>query len=323
VLVRGAGGMVIESGAMDFRRQRRDVLKAALGGAAMLPLLPAVLADARGADLAVQQLGKDVAVISGAGGNVVVAGAGDELVMVDGGAAGKSKDLLAAVAKEFGGREVRTLFNTHWHPEQTGSNLALARKGATIVAHANTKLWLGTDIKRPYESETFKALPAEARPSKIFYDTDEIAFGEGKIRAGYMLQAHTDGDIYVHFPEANILAAGGAVSSDRWPLIDWWTGGWMGGLVEGLETLLQLANADTRIVPADGPVMTRADLQEQRDMFADLFLKIRDKLLFAGLSPDEAVAAKPAAGLMPEWGSPDRFIRLAFQSYWGYYTQDA
>ena len=289
----------------------------------MLPLLPAAFAEARSSGLSVQRLGDDIAVISGAGGNVVVAGAGGDLVMVDGGLAKHSKDLLATIEREFRGRKVATLFNTHWHPEQTGSNLALARKGATIVSHANTRLWLGTDIQRPYETEVYKALPAEARPDKIFYDTEEFSFGTSTIRARYMLQAHTDGDIYVYFPEANVLAAGGAVSSDRWPLLDWWTGGWMGGLVEGLETMLQVSNADTRIVPADGPVMTRAELQDQRDMYADLFLKIRDKLLFAGLSPDEAVAAQPAAGLKPEWGSPDRFIRLAFQSYWGYYTQDA
>jgi glyoxylase-like metal-dependent hydrolase (beta-lactamase superfamily II) len=308
---------------MVSRPHRRDILKAALGGAASLPLLPAALARAASKPLSIQRLGKDIAIISGAGGNVVVAGAGDELVMVDGGSADRSKDLLATVAKEFGNRPIRTLFNSHWHPEQTGSNLALAKKGTTIVSHVNTKLWLGTDIHWPWNGKTFQPLPAEARPTKTFYDTDEMAFGSGKIKYGYMLQAHTDGDIYVYFPEANVLAAGGALATDRWPFIDWWTGGWMGGHVEGLETLLQLANDDTRIVPADGPVIGKAELQKQRDMFADLFVTFRDKLLFKGLSPAEAVAAKPTAGMRPDWDNPDEFVKLAFESYWGYYAQDA
>ena len=301
---------------------RRDVLKAALGGAAALPFLPSAMAMAK-TDLTVQHLGKDIAMISGAGGNVVVAGAGDELVMVDGGAAAHSHKLLSTVGREFGDRKVSTLFNTHWHPDQTGSNLALAKKGATIVSHVNTKLWLSTDIHRPWDGKVFEPLPAEARPTKTFYERAEMAFGSGKIDYGYMLQAHTDGDIYVYFPEANVLAAGGALTSNHWPEIDWWTGGWMGGLVEGTETLLQVANADTKIVPADGPVMTRAELEKQSAMYAKLFVEFRDNLLFKGLSPAEAIAAKPTSGLMPEWGNPDEFVKLTFESYWGYYAQDA
>jgi len=149
-----------------------------------------------------------------------------------------------------------------------------------------------------------------------------MPFGGSKIDYGYMLQAHTDGDIYIHFPEANVLVAGGAISSDNWPEIDWWTGGWMGGLVEAAETLLQVANDETRIVPANGPVMTKAGLAKQRDMYADLFVKFRT-LLFSGLSPDEAVAKKPTGDYQPEWTNRDKFTRLAFESYWGYFAQDA
>ena len=300
---------------------RRDVLKAALGGAAGIALMP-VLARARSSSLSVQKLGPDIAVISGAGGNVVVAGERNGLVMIDGGAAEHSKALLKAIEKEFGGRPVQTLFNTHWHAEQTGSNLALAKKGATIVSHANTRLWLSTDVKWPWSDQVFQPLPVEALPTKIFYEHEEMPFGGSKIDYGYMLQAHTDGDIYIHFPEANVLVAGGAISSDNWPEIDWWTGGWMGGLVEAAETLLQVANDETRIVPANGPVMTKAGLAKQRDMYADLFVKFRT-LLFSGLSPDEAVAKKPTGDYQPEWTNRDKFTRLAFESYWGYFAQDA
>ena len=84
----------------------------------------------------------------------------DGLVMVDGGSAAHSKALLKTIEKQFGGRPVRTLFNTHWHAEQTGSNLALARKGATIVSHANTRLWLSTDVQM---AVVRSGVPASAR----------------------------------------------------------------------------------------------------------------------------------------------------------------
>ncbi len=38
-----------------------------------------------------------------------------------------------------------------------------------------------------------------------------------------------------------------------------------------MDDLLELANDETRIVPAYGPVMTRAELQAERDMMAKLY----------------------------------------------------
>ena len=91
------------------------------------------------------------------------------------------------------------------------------------------------------------------------------------MKYGYLLQAHTDGDLYVLFPDSNVLVAGGVVSSDGWPVIDYKTGGWLGGLIDGLKELIKVADANTQIVPANGPVVTRADLEAQRDMYAAIF----------------------------------------------------
>jgi hypothetical protein len=119
-----------------------------------------------------------------------------------------------------------------------------------------------------------------------------------------------------------MLACGGVIAGDRWPLIDWWTGGWLGGLVEGIETLLQSADDETLIVPADGPVLDRAELEAQFDMYAELFVRFRDELLFTGLGPAEAVAAEPTAGLRPEWPNHDEFVTRAFESLWGFFAPD-
>jgi glyoxylase-like metal-dependent hydrolase (beta-lactamase superfamily II) len=302
---------------------RRTLIEGALCGAAACSLPRFALGRTEPAKLSVSRLGTDIIIVAGAGANVVAAADDDGIVMVDGGRAEHSAAVIDTVRRAFDGRPVRSLFNTHWHPAQTGANLALARAGARIVAQANTRLWLGTDVHRPWEKFVHRALPAEARPKVTFYDSGEAVQLKGKaLKYGYLLQAHTDGDAYVFFPEANVLACGGVVAGDRWPLIDWWTGGWFGGLVEGTETLLQIADENTRIVPADGPVMTRAQLKAQRDMYAELFLHFRDKLLFKGLSPAEAVAARPTAAFHPEWANRDDFVKLAFQSLWGFYAPD-
>jgi len=44
---------------------------------------------------------------------------------------------------------VRTVFNTHYHPENTGANEVLRQGGATIVAHENTRLWMATPVWNP------------------------------------------------------------------------------------------------------------------------------------------------------------------------------
>src|SRR5205823_9193414 len=133
----------------------------------------------------------------------------------------------------------------------------------------NTRLWLTQDITWPWNGKHFKRFSKVAQPNKTFYDTGKLASG---VRYGYIPDAaNTDGDIYVYFPKQNVLAVGDAVSGQGWPVVDWWTGGWIGGIVGGLQRLQTVANADTRIVPSHGPVIGIADLKEQYEMYGKIY----------------------------------------------------
>src|SRR5262249_25643982 len=170
-----------------------------------------------------------------------------------------SDALMKAVSALPGGGPVRTIFNTHWHPEQTGSNEQLGKAGATIIAHENTRLWLTTDVTSPWNGQRFKRLPTSAQPGKTFYGTGRLNSG---VRYGYIPDAaHTDGDLYVYFPDQNVLAVGDAVSGEGWPVVDYATGGWIGGIVGALQRLQTLANAEKRILSARGPGPRVADLK--------------------------------------------------------------
>ena len=81
-----------------------------------------------------------------------------------------------------------------------------------------------------------------------------------------MFQAHTDGDIYVFFPGPNILMAGDVVSVGSYPILDYSTDGWIGGMANATRDLLQLANDANAHHSGTGPIQTRADLQAQFDM---------------------------------------------------------
>jgi glyoxylase-like metal-dependent hydrolase (beta-lactamase superfamily II) len=305
---------------------RRGFLKATLGGTAIATLAqwapPVVFARERATPLATTKLTDRVSLISGAGANVVVLRGPEGAVLVDGGVEARSGELLKLALKEAAAKRVDTLINTHWHPEQTGSNERVGKAGGKIVAHENTKLWLGYANPVPLTQQMYGPLPPKALPNATTFGSGTLEFGGQKVEYGYLLQAHTDGDLYVFLPDSNVLVTGGAVSNEGWPVIDYQTGGWLGGLVDGLKSLIEVGDANTQIVPANGPVLKRADLEAQRDMYAEIFDRLQ-KLLRKGFGPDEVVAANPTKEFDARWGPPAAFVTLAFKSLWGHFAPDA
>jgi cyclase len=266
------------------------------------------------------ELGDKLFLLGGAGANVIAQTGSDGVVLVDGGLAANAPALAQAIAALPGNGPVQTLFNTHWHPEQTGSNESLGTAGVTIIAHENTRLWLQQNITWPWNGERFKKLPKVAQPNKTFYEKGALDSG---IRYGYISDAaHTDGDLYVYFPKQNVLAVGDAAYGKGWPVMDWWTGGWIGGIVGGLQRIQSVANKDTKIVPAQGPALSFGDIGAQLDMYGTIYDRL-NQMLNKGRGPSEAVEAKPAKEFEARMGNSDEFIRRSFESQWAYLSPDA
>lgn len=255
--------------------------------------------------------------ISTAGGNVVtLSGSSGQLLvqlMVNGGSSTYAESLLrTSDARRF---PVAFLFNTDWHPEHTGSNLAVAENTGQIIAHEFTKQYLSIDRYVEWQNATHKALPAKALPTKTFVKPGLMTFGGQTIEYAPLGQAHTDGDIYVFFRNANVLAVGDVMTVGKYPIADYTSGGWLGGLVTATKTLLDLANAETRIVPGSGPVQTRADLQAQYDMLSasrDAFVK----MMRQGRSADEMLASGVMKKFEERWGDPQLFVRTSYRGLW-------
>jgi cyclase len=326
-----------------MRANRRTILRATLGSAGCLAL-PAALRPVfaqepiapESGDPALTQaespamgviestrLRGNLWLLRGAGVNsVALTGVDGGVLLVDGGLAAHADALLQAVRGLPDSGPVHTLINTHWHPEQTGANDTLGRAGARIIAHENTRLWLTTDITRPWETVTHDPLPEVARPNDTFYSTESFILGDETVECFYLRQAHTDGDIGVLFRNANVLLTGDVASGAGWPFMDWWTGGWISGLAEGVRTLQTRVDADTLIVPAQGALLTQAELEFQREAYQTLSVRLR-QMLNRGYSPAEAVEAQPASEFTARLGPADDFVRLAFQSLWGHLSPDA
>jgi len=306
---------------------RRQILKAAIGGAAGIALgapircLAAASAQAASDTAGTLRLADDLFVLRIPGeANVVAQTGAGGVLLVDGGSAQAADALMKAVAGLPGGGPVQTIFNTHWHPEQTGVNELLGKAGKTIIAQENTRLWLTTDVTWPWNGQRFKRLPKPAQPNKTFYTTGTLDSG---VRYGHIPDAaHTDGDLYVYFPKQNVLAVGDVVSGQGWPIVDWTTGGWIGGIVGGLQRLQTVANEGTRIVPGRGPVLGLAELKAQTEMYGTIYDRL-SQMLNKGRGPGEAVAARPTKEFDEKMGNPDEFVRRAFESLWAYLSPDA
>ncbi|HEV2701145.1 MAG TPA: MBL fold metallo-hydrolase, partial [Steroidobacteraceae bacterium] len=252
-----------------------------------------------------------LSVVTGGGGNVTVFESPEGVLLVDGGSPERSADVLKLVQARTGAKRIHTLFNTHWHWDQTGSNRTLGPAGTRIIAHENTRLWLGTEIFCKWQNRTYKPLPRDARPNQTFYSTGTLSFGGEHIDYGYLPQAHTDGDLYVFFRKANVLVAGDVVSVGSYPIIDYTTNGWIGGLADGTKALIGLADANTRVVPGTGPVQTRADLMAEHDMLTTLKLRL-SRLLAQGMSVKDMLGATPTREFDADWGDPTLFIANAW-----------
>src|SRR6185436_20334239 len=145
-----------------FVSTRRTFLKTAAVG------LAAPCAFGQAPSITREPLGDNLYLLRGAGGHVVVRTGSEGVVMVDGGLAQNAGALAQAVAALPNSGPVRTLFNTHWHPEQTGSNERLGTAGCTIIAQENTRLWLQQDITWPWNGQKFTKFPKIAQPNKTF-----------------------------------------------------------------------------------------------------------------------------------------------------------
>lgn len=276
-----------------------------------------------------------LAVIQGAGCNVIALGGPDGALMIDGGLAANSAVLLQALHGAVKTTRVNTLINTHWHPEQTGSNEAVGKAGGTIIGHEVTKLTLGAALGNtsPLFEGTYGPLPKEAIPTVTTYNKGSLQWAGEQVDYRYLPGAHTNGDLFIHFPRRNVIVAGGPVGSDRWPLIDYLNGGFWHGFLRSHEILSEVVKPDTIVIPTDGPTLTGADIVRQKDIYWDLFKQFF-VLFNKGFGPKDVAAynagvefmgvgqvvvdrplkREPGLTLAKQLGDPARFLEYGYHS---------
>jgi glyoxylase-like metal-dependent hydrolase (beta-lactamase superfamily II) len=289
----------------------------ALGAA----LFPAFAARSQQAAITTTDLGGGAFLFQGAGCNVLALRGSEGALMIDGGLAANADVLLRAVLAATGNERVHTLINTHWHAEQTGANELVGRAGGTIFAHEKTAMYLSHPATSTLFAGRLEPLPEAARPAKTTRGEGSFEFAGHKIVYGYLPSAHTDGDLFVHVPDLNLMAVGGVVSAEAWPLLDFRNGAWFGGRVRAVERLAGVVKPDTRVVPADGRLLTGRDIARQREIYDELFVTMIGYMNM-GLGAEDVVARNPLAKHAAEFGDPSVFLDGAFRSMQIAYVPD-
>ena len=263
------------------------------------------------------ELGNDVILVVGPAGNTLVAVDQDGLFLIDGVSEQYASSYLEFVREFTGVGRIKGLILTHWHADVAGLNAALGQDGVPIYSHENTKQWLATTIRDRGDVIIHQPVNSYALPTQTFYENFSIPFRGGSIELGYMLQAHTDGDLYVYFPEQNILFTGSAIRSDMWAIPDLATNGFIGGIVDAYGQILGLINQDTVVVPGSGTVLMLDEVRELSGLYKNL-MEILVAQLRKRMSVDEVLALNLAENMKSEWKNSEEFIDRGFRSLYSH-----
>jgi len=264
-------------------------------------------------------LGNKTYMLEGAGGNVTFAVGNDAIIMVDSQFAPMHDKLKAAIEK-VSPLPIKFLINTHYHGDHTGGNQAFHKDGAIIVAQDNIRTRLAAGTTNSLTGAKTPPQPADALPTDTYVGgTKKVDVGGRTAIVGHIYNAHTDGDSYVYFPDANVLCTGDIfTNAGRYNTIDFGNGGDVRGLARALDEYIKLANDNTKIVPGHGTLATKANLVAFRDMLVTSRDRVR-KLFDEGKSEQDVLAAKPLADLDAKWAAnpqqAENWLKMVYNSF--------
>lgn len=247
-----------------------------------------------------------------ANGNILVHDDGTDVLLVDAQSerrVGLADSSLRAVTS----RPVHTVVTTHYHDDHIGGNPHWKGQGARLVAQCNVAVQARKDTTITEWREWHRTpAAADALPTDCFRDSLTIARKGEQVVLRHVPSAHTDGDLIIWLPQANVLHMGDVLELGAPPFIDYWTGGTWAGMLTAVDAGLAIANDQTIIVPGHGPTTTRAGMVAYRAMLQAVGDKVRDAVQ-RGEAMTTIVAARPAAGYEESFGSQsraDQFVQM-------------
>jgi glyoxylase-like metal-dependent hydrolase (beta-lactamase superfamily II) len=252
-------------------------------------------------------------------GNVGVSAGPDGAFIIDDQFAPMVPKISAAVAR-LTDQPVRYILNSHWHGDHAGGNAGFGTQGVVIVAHDNVRTRMSKEHFNAFFRSTTPPSPPEALPVITFSDRMTFHFNGDTVRVEHIASAHTDGDVIFYFEKADVLHAGDIFVLYGYPFIDLSSGGSIAGMISGVDRILAIAGPGTLIIPGHGAVADRARVADFRSFLVESRERV-SKLIAAGKTLPEIIAAKPLADFDADWGKgfvkADQFVTTIFNSEQG------
>lgn len=261
-------------------------------------------------------LGDGIYMLQGRGGNVGVLAGDDGVFVIDSQYAEMAPGILNAI-NEIAGDKPRYLVNTHWHGDHTGGNAAIGSTGTTIIAHQGVRDRVTVDVTRDFfgRETTTPAAPPEAWPVITFNDQMTLYLNGQTVRLIHTPNAHTDGDTFIMFEEANIIHTGDLMFNGMFPFVDITSGGTFEGFINATKTMTMMSDEETRIIPGHGALATRDDFKQTLAMLGGVIDAVQREI-DKGSDLDAVLTAAPLTPWVEEWATQfmtePRFTRLVY-----------
>jgi glyoxylase-like metal-dependent hydrolase (beta-lactamase superfamily II) len=216
-------------------------------------------------------------------------------------------DKLMAAIKQISPLPIKQIIVTHFHGDHTGGIAAFRKDGIPVLAEDNIRLRLMGGTTNGTTGNKTQPVAADALPTDTYFGGSKtIEVGGRKAIVKHVYNAHTDGDSYVYFPDANVLCTGDIMNNNhRYQQVDFANGGDIRGMIRGTDEWLKLANDQTKVVVGHGPLGKKSDIAAYNAMVKAARDKV-EKLFNEGKSEAEAIAAKPLADLDKDWAANEQ-----------------
>jgi glyoxylase-like metal-dependent hydrolase (beta-lactamase superfamily II) len=296
---------------------------AALAAATMVCVAPAMAQqqiDFDKVQIKTTDLGNNTYMLEGAGGNITVAVGTDGLIVVDTQFPQLYDKIKAAIAK-ISPLPVKYVINTHFHGDHTGNNANFQKDGAIVIAQDNIRLRLAAGGNVNGTSGVAQPpAPREGVPKETYTGgVKVIEVGGRKAELHHVYNAHTDGDTWVYFADANVICTGDVMNNrHRYQQVDFANGGDIRGMIRATNEWLKLANDNTKVVVGHGPLANKASVADYNAMVKEAREKV-EALIKEGKTEAEVIALKPLADLDKTWADDDKaaanFVKQVYNSF--------
>ena len=196
------------------------------------------------------------------------------------------RDQIRTAIRQISDKPIRYVINSHFHPDHLENNDNLAKLGAMIFAHPETR----NVLRQPLPGGGTRPpgmLPVvtSAEQLSFHFNGEEVVYVPFK-------RSHSPGDVGVYFKGSDVFAFGDVFTND-YPSLATGQGGSIENFTDNYNLAAAMTTPRTVFIPGHGQLAHRADLMFVRDAVSTIHDRVR-KLVSEGRTLEQIRQARPS-----------------------------